>query len=283
MTKKIMGIGVPHVPFITGSPELGDPKQVNGLIDMFNQKREAIEQFDPDLVIIISGEHVNKFFMENVPPFCVGVAPQYDGPSDKGARLPYVEFPGDERFAEQMIRSGYDAGYDLAFASQWSMDHGYMVPLHLLTGYKYPIVPIFVNTAIPPLPTVKRCYQLGTFIRQVIEQDTTVEKVLVIGAGGLSHSVGREDMGMVDENFDHRFLRYLADGDVDGLLSITYEEMDKAGSSTHEVLAWVVAAGVFLPEKSHTDFYEPIQGFATGCGISSWYSELSVSSKRWMG
>lgn len=270
MSRTIMGIGVPHVPFFTGSPQLGNKEQVDSVMNVFDQKKKEIEAYDPDLVILISGEHVNKFFLENVPPFCVGVSRSFDGPSDKGAALPYVEFPGDERFGEQLVVSGNELGYDLAFARQWTLDHGFMVPLHLLTGYKYPIVPVFVNAAIPPLPTVKRCFQVGRFIREVIEKDTVSQRILVIGAGGISHSVGRADMGMIDEAFDRRFLQYLENGDEEGLLSITYEEIDKAGSSTHEILAWYVAAGVFMPEKASTDIYEAIHGFATGCAICSW-------------
>lgn len=278
MARTILGVAVPHVPFITGSPEIGDPKQVEALMNVFERKRLETEQFHPDLVIIASSEHVNKFFLDNVPPFCVGVSPRFDGPSDKGARLPYVEIPGHERFAEQLIKSGHESGFDLAFARQWTLDHGFMVPLYLLTRYRYPIVPIFVNAAIPPLPTVKRCYQLGRFIRRVVEKDLELQKVLVIAAGGISHSVGTADMGRIDEAFDRRFLRCLEAADEEALLSIGYAEMNQAGSSTHEVLAWVVAAGVFFPEKGRTDYYAPIHGFATGCGITSWAAAGSAAT-----
>jgi aromatic ring-opening dioxygenase catalytic subunit (LigB family) len=268
--KTIMGLGVPHVPFITGSPELGDKNQVTSLIDTFHQKRKEIERYAPDLVIIISAEHANKFFLDNVPPFCVGVAQSFDGPSDKGTKLPYAEVPGHERFGERLVKSGIESGFDLAYARQWTMDHGFMLPLYLLTKYAYPIVPIFVNAALPPLPTSKRCFQLGQFIRSVIEQDPEAQNILLIGAGGISHSVGTEDMGMIDETFDRNFLQCLETADKEKLLSIGFDEMEKAGSSTHEILAWIVVAGALFPERTCTNYYAPIKGFATGCAISSW-------------
>lgn len=268
--KTVLVAGVPHVPFLTSRPGLGDKTQVDGLLASFNKVKQNILEFDPQVVLVISAEHINKFFLENVPAFCVGVSPEFDGPSDTSAALPQVNIPGAELFAESLIRQGYADGFDLSFSRKWSLDHGFMIPLHLLTDYQYPIVPIFVNAAIPPHPTIKRCLEVGKLIRKAIANYDHAERFLVIGAGGISHSVGGFDMGKIDEAFDRKFLQILETGDEDQLLSLSAEEIQSAGNSTIEILAWAIAAGVVFPQKAITEFYEPIKGFATGCAVSIW-------------
>lgn len=271
--KQILGIGASHVPFLTGNTSLGDPGQVEVILKAFQQTKEEIEQFQPDLVILLSADHIDKFFMDNVPAFCVGVAPTFDGPSDKGSGLPSRVFPGHEAFAEQFVIYAYENGFDLSYTRHWSLDHGYMVPLHLLTDFKYPVIPMFVNAALPPSPTSKRCLQLGKLIRSYTEAQNHVQKIVIIGAGGLSHSVGAEDMGRIDEVFDRKFLRDLEAGNEQALASLSYQEMYAAGNSTPEILTWIAAAGVFLPSKARTRTYIPITGFATGLAITRWETE----------
>ena len=275
--KQIMGIEASHVPFIVGNKSLGDSQQVAELMNTFQEMKEEIHQFHPDLVLLISSEHINKFFLDNVPAFCVGVAPQYDGPSDKGLGVPHTIFNGQEAFAEQFVEYAYDNGFDVSYTRHWSLDHGYMVPLHMLTDYKYPVVPIFVNAALPPCPTSRRCLELGKLIRNYIQTQGHAQKIVVIGAGGLSHSVGAQDMGRIDESFDKKFLGYLETGDEQALASLSYQEMLEAGNSTPEILSWIAAAGIFLPSKAETRCYLPIKGFATGCAISYWHSETLQS------
>ncbi len=271
--KQILGIGASHVPFLTGNTALGDAGQVESILKTFQQTKEEIERFQPDLVILISADHIDKFFMDNVPAFSVGVAPTFDGPSDKGSGLEPRVFPGHEAFAEQFIEYAYEHGFDPSYTRHWSLDHGYMVPLHLLTDFKYPVIPMFVNAALPPSPTSKRCLQLGKLIRSYIETQEFAQKIVIIGAGGLSHSVGAQDMGRIDEAFDRKFLQYLETGDEEALSALSYQEMYAAGNSTPEVLTWVAAAGVFLPAKASTKTYVPVKGFATGVAITSWGPE----------
>ena len=68
-----------------------------------------------------------------------------------------------------------------------------------------PVVPIAVNTAAPPLPTMDRCFQLGEMLRQSIESWESDKKVAIVASGGLSHwvpipkidSEKQEDQGLI--------------------------------------------------------------------------------------
>ena len=69
-------------------------------------------------------------------------------------------------------------------------------------------MPIAVNTAAPPLPTMDRCFKVGELVRQSIESWESDKKVAIVASGGLSHwvpipkidSQKEEDQGL-DSNF----------------------------------------------------------------------------------
>jgi 2,3-dihydroxyphenylpropionate 1,2-dioxygenase len=42
--------------------------------DIIRSAREAVEAFDPDLIVLFAPDHFNAFFYEIMPPFCIGVA-----------------------------------------------------------------------------------------------------------------------------------------------------------------------------------------------------------------
>src|SRR5919199_1809074 len=86
-----------------------------------------------------------------------------------------------------------------AYSSDLVLDHGTMVPLHFLTPrLDLPIVHVHQATSRGPRPPLKRCYELGRILRQVIEARPASERVAVIGTGGLSHWVGGPRMGDVN-------------------------------------------------------------------------------------
>ena len=84
--------------------------------------------------------------------------------------------------------------------------------------------------------------------------------------GGLSHSVGTPEQGMIDQAFDRRFLDVLCSEDNAALAELSDAEMRQAGSSTGEVRAWIMLAGAFAERRAEQVFYQPIRGFDTGCG-----------------
>lgn len=66
-------------------------------------------------------------------------------------------------------------------------DHGFAQSLEQFAGGvgRYPTIPIFVNCAAPPLPSMARVRRLGEEIGRFLAQ--TDRRVLLIGSGGLSH------------------------------------------------------------------------------------------------
>jgi 2,3-dihydroxyphenylpropionate 1,2-dioxygenase len=137
----------------------------------------------PDITVIIYPDHVNGFFYGLLPSFCVGIEGTSIG--DYGTAAGKLDIP--EIHASALARYILDSGVDTAVSHNMQVDHGAMQPLELLS-HDYPlfrIIPIFLNCAAPPLPTMARARALGSAVGDWAR--SIPERVLIIGSGGLSH------------------------------------------------------------------------------------------------
>ncbi|MGQ0569804.1 MAG: hypothetical protein ACT4P5_09775 [Armatimonadota bacterium] len=267
MAEVVLGVSTSHVAFITQAPDLGDPRQVEGFRNGYRRLAQALEEARPDVALVLSGEHLNYFFIDNMPAFCIGVADGFEGPTERGAGVPYRRIPGAVEFGRYLLKTGLDSGVDWARTEGWELDHGHMVPLYLLDqAGRIPIVPININCAAPPCPTARRCYAVGEWLRDAIRKYDSSTRVAIIATGGLSHSVGTESMGRIDEAFDRKFLADFIKADRRAITQLTEEEIAAAGNSTSEIRSWITMGGIFAGHPAELVFYEPIYGYATGCG-----------------
>lgn len=90
------------------------------------------------------------------------------------------------------------------------LDHGFMTVYHELDPQmELPVVPIALNCTTPPLMTLRQSYEFGKSVGAAIRSDDGLERVGLVGAGGLSHFVGEPGIGDIDEDFDRWFLKEL--------------------------------------------------------------------------
>jgi hypothetical protein len=94
-----------------------------------------------------------------------------------------------------------------------------------------------------------------------------LERVALVGGGGLSHFVGEPRVGDIDEEFDRWFLRQLESGNLDELFDLPNDELAQAGNGTGEVRAWVAVAGAARDQKAKTLAYEAIYEWINGMGV----------------
>jgi aromatic ring-opening dioxygenase LigB subunit len=132
------------------------------------------------------------------------------------------------------------------------------------------VVPIVMNCAVPPLMPVWRWYEFGKALGAAVRSYDGLERVAVVGCGGLSHWIGNPRVGDIDEEFDRWFLDRLAAGEVDQVLDMPDEEIELAGNGNHELRTWVAVAGVMGGAPSRTLAYEPIAPWITGMGVAQW-------------
>lgn len=266
MAEICLGLTTSHVAFITQAPELGDPAQVERFRDGYRRLSSALAAAGADAALLISGEHVNKFFLDNMPAFSIGLMDEASGPVEKGAGIPHRTIPCCRSLADHLLRRGLDEGVDWAVSENWVFDHGMAVPLYLLDPQgQVPIVPIHVNCSAPPLPSARRCYAVGQWLASAVQRWQGGQRVAIIATGGLSHSVGTEQMGWIDVEFDRRFLQHFCSGRAAGVADLTDTEIEAAGNSTAEIRSWIMLAGACAGRPVELLMYEPIAGFATGC------------------
>lgn len=160
-----------------------DPKVDAAVRAQFRALARDVADYDPELVIIFAPDHFKGFFYEMLPAFTVGVRATAIGDYDIGGG----PFDVPEELAVDCIRALHAEGVDVGMSYRMNADHGFAQLLVLLAGEvnRYPVLPIHVNCAGPPLPPFHRVRQLGEAVGRWVK--TLNKRVLVLGSGGLSH------------------------------------------------------------------------------------------------
>lgn len=144
---------------------------------------EWIRSLAPDLVIEFFPDHFNGFFYDAMPNFCVGLNASSIGDWDTSQGR--IDVPTDVALAlVEAVRSA-DIDVDASYGMQ--VDHGFAQVLDLAVGgiTQFPTIPIMVNCAAPPRPSLRRVRLLGEAVGRFAKQ--TGKRVLFVGSGGLSH------------------------------------------------------------------------------------------------
>jgi aromatic ring-opening dioxygenase catalytic subunit (LigB family) len=238
----------------------------------FREVGRRIAAVAPDVLVVISPDHWVNFFLNNLPTVCIGVGEENDGPPEPFmASFPYRALPGDARFAQHMMRSALDHGFDPSASYRLTLDHGFCIPLWLSDLPTMPrIVPVIINALQDPMPTIERCLQLGHMISAAVQSYPADVRVAVLGTGGLSHSIGEPTMGDVDENFDRIALDALRGHDERQVALTISDALMRAGNGSHEVRCWVVAHGAAGPSNFDLIDYMPCPEVYVGCAFGSW-------------
>jgi hypothetical protein len=100
----------------------------------------------------------------------VGVTDAFKGPNDEPRSVPIYTIRSRSDLAKHIRRAGIEAGFDLALAQEFTVDHSVVVPLHFMTPNMHiPVIPIFVSGHVAPLPAARRCLQRGATVKRAIE------------------------------------------------------------------------------------------------------------------
>ncbi|HKT74831.1 MAG TPA: hypothetical protein VJQ47_18235 [Steroidobacteraceae bacterium] len=269
---EIVGIfGVSHTPVMTNMPDAPGAAIRDAVFEAFRRVGKEIAALTPDILLLVSNDHLHNFFIDNLPAFCIGAGDSYDSPLEGWLKVNRREVPGHAAFGAHLIESAFDAGFDPAFSMELILDHAMVTPLELAgVAGAFPIVPIYVNCVQPPLPRMKRCFEFGRALRDGIERYSGARRVAMLATGGLSHDVGTPRMGCINEDFDRRFLRLLDDGDPDKLARFLQVEVNTAGNGAEEVRNWLVAHGAAANCQFELYHYQPVPEWYTGIGVGQW-------------
>jgi 2,3-dihydroxyphenylpropionate 1,2-dioxygenase len=146
--------------------------------------RSDLRAFDPELIFLFAPDHYNGFFYDLMPPFCIGA--QATAIGDWWGLAGPLNVPRE--IAMACASSVLASDVDCAVSLRMKIDHGFAQPLEFLTGTldRYPVIPVFINAAAPPLPSFRRVRMLGESIGRFA--GTLGKRVAFIASGGLSHN-----------------------------------------------------------------------------------------------
>ena len=250
MGKVVAAMATVHAPQLFVRPPSEDPAQLDADIAAMRQLGQDLEESKPDAVIVIGNDHLETFFLTAVPTFAILSGER--SIAEFAGR--HYDLPIHQGLAEDLLDKLMYDGFDLAYSQDAVLGHAFAAVYEwVIGGRPIPVVPIFVNAYLPPLPTARRCQQLGKAIAKVIaERD---ERVAVIASGGMSHYPGTWKYAKPAYDFDYWAIAQIEKGNLDALLDLSNEQLDEVGNT--ELLPWMVLFGAMgnLPGELLT--YQP--------------------------
>ncbi|WP_377810177.1 hypothetical protein ABNQ38_31155 [Azospirillum sp. A29] len=250
MAELVAVYAVPHTPSFVADAQLNGEK--SEATRYFAEIRNHLEAAKPDVIVTVNNDHFNTFFFDNWPTFAIGTAEMTAGPNDHTPGMPWYDVRVEATAAKHMLSRLIGAGFDFSSTVDFEIDHGALVPLHFLTPDMHlPIVPIFVNCVVPPLPAASRCLALGRSLGEAIRSWDNDARVAVITSGFLSLEIGGprvmvdKTFGVPDPSWAAWILQEIKTGHYDDLISQATEgRMLEAGNVAGELLNWIVALGL---------------------------------------
>jgi hypothetical protein len=262
-----------HAPMMAAAVESAPEAQRRNFLDGVQVAASRVRDRGAQALVICSNEHFTNFFLENFPQFCVGLGAKHWGPVEPWLKIDRGWIPGAPELGSYLAANLPREGFEPSFSHELRLDHGIMTVYHSIDpNHELPLVPLIQNCAVKPMPSLRRCYELGKALCRVIERFDGLERVAVVGAGGLSHWVGAPGVGRIDSEFDRWFLGKLERGELEDVLDMPDEELELAGNGAHEIRSWLTVAGLAEPATANFVAYEPITPWITGMGVVTYES-----------
>lgn len=272
MARMVGCICTSHAPEIADAMVRGVQSEPDwkSFLSAYPPVRSWLGQVRPDVAVVFYNDHGLNFFLDNMPMFAIGTAAEYRH-EDEGRGIPALgSYPGNPGLSWHIMESVVGEDFDPASCQSMLVDHAFAIPMRLLwpdsRDAPSSVVPIAINTVQHPLPSPRRCYQLGQAVGRAIASYSKDLKVAVIGTGGLSHQVDGTRASEIGRGFDQLCMRKLVD-DPRALLHYSIEDlMEVAGSEGVELILWIAARGAMTGavRQLHSHYQAPINDRAAG-------------------
>lgn len=271
MARLLGGICTSHIPAIGNAIAKGlqDEPYWQPFFEGYPPVREWLAEVDPDLAIIVYNDHGLNFFLDKLPTFAIGAAPQYLN-ADEGWGLPTLApFLGDPKASWHLIESVVADEFDVTTCQEMLVDHAFTVPMKLLwpeKAHSVKTVPVCINTVQHPLPAPKRCFDFGHAIGAAVESYPEDIGVVIVATGGLSHQLDGKRAGFINKEFDLMCLDKLVNDPV-ALTKLSIHDMvEQAGTQGVEVIMWLLMRGALHSKvkQLHRHYHIPVSNTAAG-------------------
>ncbi|WP_422846638.1 class III extradiol dioxygenase subunit beta [Acidovorax sp. M2(2025)] len=267
-----------HVPAIGAAIDLGKTGEPywQPLFAGYEPSKKWMEANRPDVVFLVYNDHATSFDLGMIPTFAIGTAAEFE-PADEGyGPRPVPKVMGHPELASHIAQSVIQQDFDLTIVNELQVDHGLTVPMNLLFGspeaWPVKVIPFAVNVVQYPVPSGQRCFQLGQAIRRAIESFDAPLKVQIWGTGGMSHQLQGPRAGLINKEWDNKFLDRLIAEPAELAKVQHIEYVREAGSEGIELVMWLIARGAMsdvagtgpAPKVAHRFFHVPASNTAVG-------------------
>lgn len=272
MAKITAGVTTSHVPAIGAALDNGRAGEPywQKVFSGYEFAKRWIAEEKPDVVFLVYNDHASAFSLDLIPTFAIGTGERFN-PADEGwgpRPVPGVE--GAPELAFHIAQSLILDDFDLTIVNKMDVDHGLTVPLSLMFGqpdaWPCKVIPFAVNVVQYPPPSGARCYALGKALRRAIESFDADLKVQVWGTGGMSHQLQGPRAGLINAEFDNRFLDLIVN-DPEAAAAIPHVEyIREAGSEGIELVMWLIMRGALgdKVDQLHRFYHVPASNTAVG-------------------
>lgn len=262
-----------HVPAIGAALDLGKSgdEYWKPLFAGYEPSKAWFAANTPDVIFLIFNDHATAFSLDIIPTFAIGCAAEFK-PADEGwGARPVPIVKGHPELAAHIAHSVIQDDFDLTIVNRMDVDHGLTVPLSLMCGqpsaWPCPVIPFAVNVVQYPVPSGRRCFNLGRAIRKAVALYDEPLKVQIWGTGGMSHQLHGPRAGLINRQWDNAFLDRLI-VEPEKLADVPHMDyMRDAGSEGIELVMWLIARGAMSdkpPQVVHRFYHVPASNTAVG-------------------
>jgi protocatechuate 4,5-dioxygenase beta chain len=272
MARITAGVATSHIPAVGAAIDLGKTGEDywKPVFAGYEWTKAWEREERPDVVILVYNDHASAFDMRIIPTFAIGCADEFK-PADEGwGPRPVPVVKGHPDLAWHIAQSCILDEFDMTIINEMDVDHGLTVPLSLVFGQpeQWParVIPLAVNVVTYPPPTGNRCWALGEAIRRAVESYEEDLNVQIWGTGGMSHQLQGPRAGLINPEWDNRFLDRL-EGDTDELRRIPHiEYLRETGSEGIEMVMWLIMRGALgrTTRTLHRHYHVPASNTAVG-------------------
>jgi len=272
MARLTAGIACSHVPAVGAAWDNKKTEEPywQPLFAGFEPSKRWMAQNKPDVVFLVYNDHATAFSLDMIPTFAIGCADSFN-PADEGwGARPVPPVVGHPELAAHIAQSVIQDDFDLTIVNRMDVDHGLTVPLSLMFGdvaeWPCKVIPFAVNVVQYPVPSGRRCYNLGRAIRKAIDSFDTDLTVQIWGTGGMSHQLQGPRAGLINKEFDTAFLDGMTK-DPEALAGMPpIEYLREAGSEGIELVMWLIMRGAMDDDARETYRFYHVPASNTAIG-----------------
>ena len=282
-----------HVPAIGAAWDQDKTEEPywKAVFDGYEFSKQWEKENLPDVIFLVYNDHATAFDLSIIPTFVLGTGASYPAADEGYGPRPVPGIEGDPELAAHIAHSLIRDDFDLTLVNEMTVDHGLTVPLTLMFGdveqWPCKVIPFHVNVVQYPVPSGQRCFRLGQALRRAVESYDRPVKVQVWGTGGMSHQLQGPRAGLINQEWDNRWLDALIENPAELSEVPHLEYVEEAGSEGIELVMWFIARGALSDidgsgevEVKHRFYHVPASNTAVGHLILENQPNASAAGKE---